>query len=118
MFFTLCLLGTTAAGSVAIIIAGLRRAPEAYEDEKGLRIIQDSRQRPAHAGSNAYAATRGESDNSHAGTAKSFLRSCKPTRQPQKSLAAKAESFHHFAQTFLGLAHHRSLRGSNPQPLP
>ena len=117
MFFTLCLLGTTAAGSVAIIIAGLRRAPEAYEDDEGLRIIQDSRQRPAHAGSNAYAATRGGSDNSHAGTAKSFLRSCKPTRQPQKSLAAKAESLHHLAQ-FLGLAHHRSLRGSNPQPLP
>ena len=117
MFFTLCLLGTTAAGSVAIIIAGLRRAPEAYEDDEGLRIIQDSRRRPAHASSSAFAATRGGSDNSHAGTAKRFLRSCKPTRQPQKSLAAKAESLHHLAQ-FLGLAHHRSLRGSNPQPLP
>ena len=72
MFFTLCLLGTTAAGSVAIIIAGLRRAPEAYEDDEGLRIIQDSRRRPAHASSSAFAATRGGSDNSHAGTAKRF----------------------------------------------
>ena len=86
MFFTLCLLGTTAAGSVAIIIAGLRRAPEAYEDDEGLRIIQDSRRRPAHASSSAFAATRGGSDNSHAGTAKRFLRSCNHDARSESGL--------------------------------
>ena len=43
MLFPLCLLATTAAASVAMIIAALRRAPEAYEDQDGLQIIrQDS----------------------------------------------------------------------------
>ena len=42
MLFALCLLSTSAVLSLAVIVAGLRRAPEAYEDEHGLRIIRAS----------------------------------------------------------------------------
>jgi hypothetical protein len=39
--FAFFLLGTSAALSVGIIVAVMRRAPEAYEDETGLTIIRN-----------------------------------------------------------------------------
>jgi hypothetical protein len=97
--FALCLLGSTAAVSVGIIIAVMRRAPEAYEDERGLTIIRDVPAKSVQLDPAILHA--GRSDNDSGG----WANITQPVRrrsaeQLQKSFSGKFKTFHTFAALF------------------
>jgi hypothetical protein len=115
--FAFCLLGTTAALSVGVIIAVMRRAPEAYEDEGGLTIIRHQSHGPVGSHSAILATNRPDSVHREWWLARHFLSQAQLNLKLQKRFS-RAESAHHFFHAFFHNPANRSLRGSNPQPLP
>jgi hypothetical protein len=118
MLFAFCLLGTTAAASVAVIVAVLRKAPEAYEDEEGLQVIEGVSWNQRYSRFKAISAKRSGFASRDWSAAKAFLHCNHATEQAQKNFGAKAQSPHEFPQIVFQTLANRSLRGSNPQPLP
>jgi hypothetical protein len=88
--FSFCLFVSTAAVSLATILAALRRAPEAYEDEQGLQIIQASSRQLAVFGARGYSAKRASSHSRYWRVVKAFLHIGGPVEQPRRRLSAKA----------------------------
>jgi hypothetical protein len=101
--FAFCLLGTTAALSVGIIVAVMRRAPEAYEGEGGLTIIHNG----SHRAMQLHPAILG---TNRSDTAKVGIRSS--TQPQQKSFSSKANGFHAFPSLFP--PQNRQLRSVSP----
>lgn len=90
MLFSFCLVLTTAALSLGTIVAGLRRAPEAYEDEHGLQIIQAPSRQLAGLRSHSYSAKRASSHSRYWRVLKAFLHISGPAEHPRRRLSAKA----------------------------
>jgi hypothetical protein len=90
MFFALCLPVVTTATSLAIIIVGLRNAPEAYENEQGLQIIHLPSRQQAVSRSSAFSAKHASSHSRYWRRIRAFLHIGGATVPPHKRVSAKA----------------------------
>jgi hypothetical protein len=85
-----------------MIIAALRRAPEAYEDEEGLRIIRDDPFRPVHSHSDRIFTKNPAWHGRHETILKHLLHSRKTTGQGETGFLGKLKKKHLFHQPIPG----------------